>query len=286
MKRNKSFLDKIKTIISNKFKYIAIGLLGKDLLTEEQLEDKNEEDSILDLVYDYNQLNDHGDKKAPKTHKAVKVQIEKESYKKSVSDVEDKLNANDNMANLIEKYKQDLLTTVSKIVTDSESRAKMVASISDGEQMRKKTKQEIKSEILKAADTSSYNFDRMITTEISNSVSLSSASRILKQNEDKDASDIIVYRIIVDDSTTCAWCRRFYVNKGFPKLYRLSTLIGNGTNYGKKRVDWKPVVASTHPNERCTAIIELKRNFQVEKDGSQSYLGRKEWESYIKSRIS
>lgn len=36
-----------------------------------------------------------------------------------------------------------------------------------------------------------------------------------------------------------------------PKVFKLSELISNGTNIGRKVNEWKPTVGSTHPWCRC-----------------------------------
>lgn len=63
--------------------------------------------------------------------------------------------------------------------------------------------------------------------------------------------DALVYKQIVDDSRTSVECRKFHTVDGSganPKVYRLSELIANGSNDGKPRSAWKPVVGPTHPN--------------------------------------
>lgn len=55
----------------------------------------------------------------------------------------------------------------------------------------------------------------------------------------------------------CKHCTSLYLEDDMktPKLFLLSDLVANGTNYGKKTADWKPVVGVTHPH--CQCMIEV-----------------------------
>lgn len=62
----------------------------------------------------------------------------------------------------------------------------------------------------------------------------------------------IVFKRVVNDETLCRWCRKFYANPdGSPKLFTLEELQANGSNYGKPKSEWKPVLGKTHPRCRC-----------------------------------
>ncbi len=122
---------------------------------------------------------------------------------------------------------------------------------------------------------------------MSNAIGIGSVDRIAEQNEGKDFGDVFVYRIVVNDAALCKWCRRFYQDSdGSPRVYKLSTLLSNGSNYGKKTADWLPVVGATHPNERCSQVIELKRGWKVLPGGRQTYIGNEKWAEYIVNKVS
>ena len=55
----------------------------------------------------------------------------------------------------------------------------------------------------------------------------------------------------VPDVTACPDCRRLFLADGVPIVFLVSTLIDNGTNAGKKAVDWEPTIWPVHPNCRC-----------------------------------
>jgi hypothetical protein len=65
-------------------------------------------------------------------------------------------------------------------------------------------------------------------------------------------SEVRVYKRVVNDGKLCAWCSKFYTNKdGSPKVYKLTDLLANGSNDGRAKSDWKPVIGSTHARCRC-----------------------------------
>jgi hypothetical protein len=127
---------------------------------------------------------------------------------------------------------------------------------------------------------------RVATTVMSETIGNGSVDRIVTDNRDKDAGEVYVYRIVVNDAALCKYCRRFYMDEdGSPKVYKLSTLLGNGSNFGKKKDSWLPVVGATHPNERCSQVIELKPGWKVLPGGKQTYIGLEKWNDYIVNKV-
>lgn len=51
----------------------------------------------------------------------------------------------------------------------------------------------------------------------------------------------------------CAKCKQLYLEKDgiTPKVFKMSDLISNGDNYGKKQADWVPTLGILHPNCMC-----------------------------------
>ena len=52
-----------------------------------------------------------------------------------------------------------------------------------------------------------------------------------------------------------------------PKVFKLSELIGNGTNYGKKQADWVATLGIIHPYCQCTLGIKPK-DTEFDKNGN------------------
>lgn len=66
----------------------------------------------------------------------------------------------------------------------------------------------------------------------------------------------------------CPTCKRLYLEKGTnkPIVWKLSELMANGTNYGLKQKDWKPVVGTVHPNCMCPLSV-LPDGYHLDDDG-------------------
>lgn len=87
-------------------------------------------------------------------------------------------------------------------------------------------------------------------------------------------------------SHNCSTCRTFYNDRdGTPAVYRLSTIVGNGSNYGKKKPMWRPVVGATHPHDRESGILELKPGWKVLAGGKLEYIGLARWSEYIAKKV-
>lgn len=119
----------------------------------------------------------------------------------------------------------------------------------------------------------SKDWDRIVTTEIARAQNFGAMDAIIANNPEKSHDEIFVYKTGPHDSKTCASCKKFwFTSGGAPKVYKLSELMANGTNIGKKARDWLPTVDNTHPNERHF-LMELPPSFGF-KDGKLSYVGK------------
>lgn len=65
-----------------------------------------------------------------------------------------------------------------------------------------------------------------------------------------------VYKKVTMDGHQCQWCTKFYLEDGKPKIYNLNDLIANGSNDGKSKSAWLPVVGKTHYNCRCQMFTQ------------------------------
>lgn len=73
------------------------------------------------------------------------------------------------------------------------------------------------------------------------------------EEDEKPMKPVRAYR--VPSPTACSYCRRLYTtsasNGGDLRIFYLSELLANGTNFKTKRADWKPIVGATHPFCAC-----------------------------------
>ncbi len=93
------------------------------------------------------------------------------------------------------------------------------------------------------------NLGRVIDTESHNAYEVGRANEIAHVGGD----DSLVFKDVYD--MACKHCISAYLTGGMgsaPKVFKLSELIANGTNYGRKPDSWLPTVEGMHPHCRCT----------------------------------
>lgn len=99
------------------------------------------------------------------------------------------------------------------------------------------------------------NWKRVAVTELTNTMNAGAVDQIVRNNPKRSAEEIYVYKAIPIDFKTCKICLRVYLDSdgATPKVYSLSDLLSNGTNYGKNASDSLAVVGATHPN--CRGLL-------------------------------
>lgn len=98
------------------------------------------------------------------------------------------------------------------------------------------------------------SFDRGATVALTNMLSNATVDEVMISSlvNQSSASEVRVYKRVMNDGKLCGWCSKFYMNKdGSPKVYRLTDLLANGSNDGRAKSEWKAVIGSTHPRCRC-----------------------------------
>jgi hypothetical protein len=300
MVTDKATLEKIKEIIQKHYKRLTISVLGRDSLTKKELAelgelgiDTSNKDSLLAMIYYHNFINHPIDEIAPTSVEDMKAQQsvqglkpEGESHEYTVD------NLNGKTKQLIEKMKTDVATRIEGLIRENNDSYKMDAlqNLDRTDIVDQLTKEStlggLRQKLRDTAGDANRDWKRIAITETSNAIGIASVDRIVSNNVDKPLDDIYVFRITVKDAKTCKWCRRFYDDTdGSPKLYKLSFLLDNGSNYGKKTEAWQPVIGATHANERCSQMIELKPGWALKTDGSVGYIGLDKWKNYIFEKI-
>lgn len=297
---SKGLLEKIKSIIEKQYNTLTISVLGNSVFTSSELDelhnqgiDINQDTSFLDFIYNYNFINPYGTLDKPKTLEGIESQLAipgikplGEAHTYAVEHL------NENAKQVLDKLKQDVMTKFEGIIRDKNNDYKLNALMNlnrDAAEdiiVKELTISEIKQELKDFAGEPNRNWDRIIATELSNAIGAGHVDRIVVDNSNKNMDNVLVYRIVVKDTHLCKFCNEFYVDTdGSPKVYRLSTLLANGSNYGKKTSAWNPVTLATHPNERCSGIIELKPGWAVNSTGNQYYIGLDKWKDYINKKV-
>jgi len=126
------------------------------------------------------------------------------------------------------------------------------------------------------------DWKRIVVTEMQNIYNQGKAGMIVE----KYGEDSLVWRHEFKDA--CRHCIRLYFTNGndsAPRVFKLSELIANGSNVGRKVDDWLPTVESTHPH--CRGDIRWLPNGQVWNDeiGQFEYSKQRERKVERKSKI-
>lgn len=293
---SKEALTKIKAIIENNYKFLLLKTVGSSVFTAEEKErfknnlNINENPSLLELVYYNNVLNDLVDSKGPKTIAEMQRQQANRPVSKVYKATEEHINQN--YRHLVDKLSASTTSWVEGILREENlnfrnnelrnpGRPESVSRL-----IRESSVGKLKKALRDASGDASRNFDRIAVTETANAIGLGSADRVLSQTEDRNPQEVYVFRIPVNDSALCRKCREFYLDSDqSPAVYRLATLIGNGTNFGLKMSSWKPIVGATHPNDRESGVLELRPGWKVVAGGSLEYIGEDAWPKYIAKKV-
>lgn len=301
MVSSKETIEKIKEIIEKYHNALMITALGTSAIKPSELKmleeagiDVSKKASMMALAYHHNMLNRDGDPTAPTSvedmqdqQSAPGVRHEGEAHEYAVEHSEE------NVKNLITKMKQDVSARIEGIIRDNNQSYKMNAlqnldrTDAADEMVKEATLSQLKRNLRATSSDANRDWSRVVSTEISNIIGIGSTDRIVTDNREKDLDDVYVYRIVKNDAALCKYCRKFYLDSdGSPKVYKLSTLLANGSNYGKKAADWTSVIGATHPRERCSQVLELKPGWEVLPGGKPNFIGREKWEEYIFNKVS
>jgi len=92
------------------------------------------------------------------------------------------------------------------------------------------------------------DWKRIVVTEMQNIYEQGRASEIIRKYGD----EALCWKHTFDSA--CRHCLKLHLTQGVgsePIIFKLSTLIQNGTNIGRKVDDWKAVLGTNHPYCRC-----------------------------------
>lgn len=144
-------------------------------------------------------------------------------------------------------------------ILTNEGRKKQVAFIKkEIEQgiVDQKTLRQVSNEIHKKTGDWSRDFDRIVEYQMNSAYQQGRAAMIQKNSGDEDPE---VYKKVF--TSACKHCVNLYLTAGpgsEPRIFKLSEIIGNGSNIGRKVPDWKATIDSTHPFCRCLLFNRRK----------------------------
>lgn len=123
-------------------------------------------------------------------------------------------------------------------------------------------KQNLRGMLKDKVDNWEFRYKTIISTELNRASNWGAVDAILHNNPELEPGQITVYKQgNKPGGGACSACSHlWYMPDGTPKTYKMSELLANGTNIGRKQKDWLATIDSTHPN--CSHILsELKPGF-------------------------
>lgn len=301
MKISEAQIEKIKEIIDRNYKHLVISLLGNTVFSPLELAtmqaagiDTSNPKSYLTMVLMHNYLNVPIKDTTPKTIAAMLIQQKGQSFPQD--SVLFALNQVLNMKvkDYLGTLQKDITSRVVGIMREATQKQLIKEAVPAGMRERveslifdpKVPVQELKQQLQDITGNGNRDWRRVALTETSNAIGVASVQKLLENNKGKNASEIYVMRSTVKDDVTCLPCRKFYGHIGeIPKVYRLSTLIGNGSNYGKKQKDWLPVVGATHPNSRTSQPLQIEKPFALAPGGTPYFIGYDKWDAWLQENL-
>ena len=178
----------------------------------------------------------------------------------------------DSMGIYITKLKEDFSSSVmgsvsaSNLVHSQEAALESFRSVAVSSIKKKKGISRLASDLRDLTGKSLRDWDRVASTEMSSAFNQGAADSILERNDGD--SETMVYKIVSKDAALCSSCRRLYSTpSGEPRLYTMTEMMSNGTNYGRKASEYKATIGPMHPYCRCS-LVELPVGFGF-KPGTQ-----------------
>lgn len=126
-----------------------------------------------------------------------------------------------------------------------------IAKDASNEEMMKRLKTKLKD--------AERDWALVVVTEMHNAKEHGKALAIARHSDDP----LVFVRPRPD---ACRFCKQLYLKNGRPRIFKLSTLVKNGVNVGRKQKDWKPVIGSTHPACQCE-MHEIPDGLTLNKEG-------------------
>lgn len=120
------------------------------------------------------------------------------------------------------------------------------------------------------------DWHRIAHTEMWNAKVQGEADAILNNESplSSKGADTLVFKRPFNDA--CPKCKQMYLESDgiTPRVFKLSELMGNGTNYGKKQADWVATLGVLHPNCRCPLSVKPD-NTEFDSQGNLIYVASK-----------
>lgn len=261
---SKEQISKILDIIKKRHNLFAVKTIGAEVLTDSELQELREEygedalNQVEDLIKDSyfvgylrsQNLDGNLDKISHNQFKNMPRPRLGELENYSIE------HAKEVTSSYLQKQSQSVQTNMENLIRKYNKMYKDFIMTNVGVPMAiiaKKEGQSISQLVTNMRDVSgdvARDWHRVAVTETMNAVNSGMADKIIEMNEGVEASKILVYKRVVNDAALCRSCRMLHLQSDgvTPKIYTLEQAFANGSNVGRKAVDWLFTISSVHPH--------------------------------------
>jgi DNA topoisomerase IB len=150
------------------------------------------------------------------------------------------------------------------IEADSKLRARLETDIRTATAeniVKRETVKQLKTDLGWKTRDWARDWDRIAVTEKQTAMQEGVADGIRKEH----GGEAYVSKIPQPDA--CKYCLKLHIGPdGHPRIFKLSTLEANGTNFGKKAADWQAVVGTVHPHCQCQ-LVRVPKGWGYDEEG-------------------
>jgi hypothetical protein len=127
---------------------------------------------------------------------------------------------------------------------------------------KRQSVRQLKSALGNATKDWARDWDRIAITEKHNAMMRGLSDKYLTDH----GTDVrVAFRPMPD---ACKKCKELHLgDKGVPYVFKLSDIEGNGSNFGKKQAEWKPVIGAVHPHCQCQ-MVRVPEGWGFDESGS------------------
>ncbi|HMV01663.1 MAG TPA: hypothetical protein PLJ37_00915 [Chitinophagales bacterium] len=288
---SKEKIEKIRSIIDRYYNALVFKVAGTDYLTDEQvvaliesnLINAGDSNGAIKDAYYIGRLRNVND---PQVREAdINLADYRRKYRDQIAPLTDAEkysleHAEQSAGSLITGLREKVKSGVDTIIFDNnlDYRNKIITEqikpiITAGIEERR-TVYQIASDLREKTQDNFRDWKRVSVNEVATAMNLGEVDAIVERNKGKSANEIYVFKRVNQDAALCPSCKKAYLVDGtqIPKVFKLSELQANGTNYGKKASEYLPTITPLHINCRC-ALVEIPPGWSFNEEGQMIYKG-------------
>lgn len=289
---SKEKIDKVRSIIERYYNALIFKVSGTSSLSDEQIQALIES-NFIDLVDDsgaikdayyigrLRNVNDPRDRELDITLNDFRRKFKDQVVPISDAEKYAVQHAQESAANFITGLREKVKTGVESIISNNnlDYRNRVITeqirpTIVEGLE-ENRTVAKIASELREKTGDNFRDWKRVAINETATAMNLGEMDAIVDRNKSKPPEEIYVFKRVNFDAATCQYCKKAYLinsDSQVPKVFKLSQLQANGTNYGKSPKEYLPTVTPLHVNCRC-ALVEVPNGWGFDENGRMIYKG-------------